>query len=100
MQHCCHWNLVAIRTFVTVGTFIAIGTFVAIGTFGAHLEPTLSPFRQETLDMGVFILYIPYGKSRLRVFRKVTFGAPEIPTLLEVFGAWMTFKKAEMAKTP
>ena len=59
----------------------------------------MSPFRQETIDMGVFILYIPYGKSRLRVFRKVTFGAPEIPTLLEVLGAWMTFKKAEMAKT-
>ena len=35
----------------------------------------------------------------MRVFRKVTFGAPEIPTLLEVFGAWLTFKKAEMAKT-
>ena len=26
-------------------------------------------------------------------------GVPEIPPLLGVLGAWMTFKKAEMAKT-
>ena len=30
---------------------------------------------------------------------KVIFGVPEIPPLLGVLGAWMTFKKAEMAKT-
>merc|ERR1712051_675394 len=30
---------------------------------------------------------------------KVIFGVPEIPLLLGVLGAWMTFKKAEMAKT-
>ena len=32
-------------------------------------------------------------------FEKVIFGVPEIPPLLGVLGAWMTFKKAEMAKT-
>ena len=31
--------------------------------------------------------------------RKVIYGVPEIPPLLGVWGAWMTFKKAEMAKT-
>ena len=31
--------------------------------------------------------------------RKVIFRVPEIPPLLGVLGAWMTFKKAEMAKT-
>ena len=31
--------------------------------------------------------------------RNVIFGVPEIPPLLGVLGAWMTFKKAEMAKT-
>ena len=35
MEYCCHWNLVAIRTFV------AIGTYVAIGTFRAHFERIL-----------------------------------------------------------
>ena len=30
---------------------------------------------------------------------KVIFGVPEMPPLLGVLGAWMTFKKAEMAKT-
>ena len=30
---------------------------------------------------------------------KVIFGVPEIPPLLGVWGAWMTFKKAVMAKT-
>ena len=33
------------------------------------------------------------------ICRKVIFGVPEIPPLLGVWGAWMTFKKAEMAKT-
>ena len=31
--------------------------------------------------------------------RKAIFGVPEIPPLLGALGAWMTFKKAEMAKT-
>ena len=47
--------------------------------------------------MGV---YIPYGKSRLQGFEKIYVGRlfSGYP-LLGVLGVWMTFKKAEMAKT-
>ena len=47
--------------------------------------------------MGV---YISYGKSRLRGFEKIYVGRLFSGYLKwEVLGAWMTFKKAEMAKT-
>ena len=45
-------------------------------------------------------VYIPYGKSRLRGFEKIYVGRLFSGYLkLGVLGAWMTFKKAEMAKT-
>ena len=45
-------------------------------------------------------VYIPYGKSRLRGFEKIYVGRLFSGYLkLGVGGAWMTFKKAEMAKT-
>ena len=37
--------------------------------------------------------------SKVYICGKVIFGVPEIPSLLGFLGAWMTFKKAEMAKT-
>ena len=36
---------------------------------------------------------------KIYIWGKVIFGVPEMPPLLGVLGAWMTFKKAEMAKT-
>ena len=43
---------------------------------------------------------IPYGKSQLQGFEKIYVGRLFSGYLkLEVLGAWMTFKKAEMAKT-
>ena len=45
-------------------------------------------------------VYIPYGKSRLQGFEKIYVGRLFSGYLkLGVLGAWMTFKKAEMAKT-
>ena len=45
-------------------------------------------------------VYIPYGKSWLRGFEKIYVGRLFSGYLkLGVLGAWMTFKKAEMAKT-
>ena len=47
--------------------------------------------------MGV---YIPYGKSRLRGFERINVGRLFSEYMkLGVLGAWMTFKKAEIAKT-
>ena len=44
--------------------------------------------------------YIAYGKSRLRGFEKIYVGRLFLGyPLLGVLGEWMTFKKAEMAKT-
>ena len=61
-----------------------------------------SLLRQETLDMGVFtyLMRSPDCKNfEKNICRKVIFRVPEIPPLFGVFGAWMTFKKVEMAKT-
>ena len=45
-------------------------------------------------------VYIPYGKSQLQGFEKIYVGRLFSGYLkLGVLGAWMTFKKAEMAKT-
>ena len=45
-------------------------------------------------------VYIPYGKSQLQGFEKIYVGRLFSGYLKwEVLGAWMTFKKAEMAKT-
>ena len=45
-------------------------------------------------------VYIPYGESRLRGFEKIYVGRLFSGYLkLGVVGAWMTFKKAEIAKT-
>ena len=42
---------------------------------------------------------VPIGRIWKNICGNVIFGVPEIPLLLGVLGAWMTFKKAEMAKT-
>ena len=42
---------------------------------------------------------VPIARIWKNICGKVFFGVPEIPLLLGVLGAWMTFKKAEMAKT-
>ena len=45
-------------------------------------------------------VYIPYGKSQLQGFEKIYVGRLFSGYLKwEALGAWMTFKKAEMAKT-
>ena len=45
-------------------------------------------------------VYIPYGKSLLQGFGKMYVGRFFLGYLkLGVSGAWMTFKKVEMAKT-
>ena len=42
---------------------------------------------------------VPIARIWKNICGNVIFGVPEIPLLLGVLGAWMTFKKAEMAKT-
>ena len=42
---------------------------------------------------------VPIARIWKNICGKFIFGVPEIPPLLGVLGAWMTFKKAEMAKT-
>ena len=42
---------------------------------------------------------VPIARIWKNICGKVIFGVPEIPPLFEVLGAWMTFKKAEIAKT-
>ena len=42
---------------------------------------------------------VPIARIWKNICRKVIFGVPEIPPLLGVWGAWMTFQKDEMAKT-
>ena len=42
---------------------------------------------------------VPIARIWKYICGKVIFGVPEMPPLLGVLGAWMTFKKAEMAKT-
>ena len=42
---------------------------------------------------------VPIARIWKNICGKVIFGVPEIPPLLGILGAWMTFKKAEMAKT-
>ena len=42
---------------------------------------------------------VPIARIWKNMCRKVIFGIPNILPLLGVLGAWMTFKKAEMAKT-
>ena len=42
---------------------------------------------------------VPIARIWKNICGNVIFGVPEIPPLLGVLGAWMTFKKAEMAKT-
>ena len=45
-------------------------------------------------------VYIPYGKSQLQGFEKIYEGRLFWGYLKwKVLGAWMTFQKAEMAKT-
>ena len=58
---------------------------------------------EETLDIGVFIYLM--GSLDCKDLKKCIWEVyfqvrlPEIPSLLGVLGACMTFKKAEMAKT-
>ena len=54
----------------------------------------------KILDMGVFNVYKVHVKSRLRGYEKIYVGRlfSGYP-LLGVWRAWMTFKKAEVAKT-
>ena len=42
---------------------------------------------------------VPIARIWKNICGKVIFGVPEIPPLLGILGEWMTFKKAEMAKT-
>ena len=47
----------------------------------------------------IYLMGSPECEDLKNICRKIIFGVPEIPPLLGVLGAWMTFKKAEMAKT-
>ena len=72
--------------------------------FFKFFEKKISGFsllRQETLDMGLFIylMWSPNCEDLKKHMWEGIFGVLEIPPLLGVLGAWITFKKAEMAKT-
>ena len=47
----------------------------------------------------IYLMGSPDCKDLKNICGKVTFEVPEIPPVLGVLGAWMNFKKAEMAKT-